>query len=244
MRLTDAQINRYDEDGFLAIDRLVDDATVEVLRAAYDDILEGRVRASGDRMQGGRVRQVMVPCRAHPAFRHNAALVEAMEIAGQLFGSAAFLFDMLIYKPPGDPAEVPWHQDMSYSQMPVAPAGLQIDVPTVQFWVALDDVDVENGCMHFLPGHHKQPLLPHRVAASARHQGVRVLASERMQHDDGRLLEIVDPERELDLSRAVAAPLRAGGATMHGHGTPHHTPPNRSDRRRRAYIFNLIRDRA
>src|SRR5918998_4528255 len=150
MRLTDAQINRYDEDGFLAIDRLVDDATVEVLRAAYDDILEGRVRASGDRMQGGRVRQVMVPCRAHPAFRHNAALVEAMEIAGQLFGSAAFLFDMLIYKPPGDPAEVPWHQDMSYSQMPVAPAGLQIDVPTVQFWVALDDVDVENGCMHFL----------------------------------------------------------------------------------------------
>ncbi|MFZ0658894.1 MAG: hypothetical protein WAM05_09260, partial [Candidatus Binataceae bacterium] len=49
-----------------------------------------------------------------------------------------------------------------------------------------------------------------------------------------------DPERVLDLNRAVACPLRAGGATVHNYGTPHFTPPNRSATRpRRAYIFSF-----
>jgi ectoine hydroxylase-related dioxygenase (phytanoyl-CoA dioxygenase family) len=140
-------------------------------------------------------------------------------------------YEMLIYKPPGHPHATPWHQDAAYAHSPHAPAGTPITLESIQFWVALDDADEENGCMHFVPGHHTRPLLAHRVASGA--------ASE-----DHRLLVLVDPDAQLDLSRVVACPLPAGGATLHSYGTPHYTPPNRSaDRPRRAYIFNVVTER-
>jgi ectoine hydroxylase-related dioxygenase (phytanoyl-CoA dioxygenase family) len=228
MRLSDSEVQRWDEDGFLAIERFIEDDVVADLRAAYDDVLGGLVPAQGDRMLGGRTRQVMWPSQAHVTFQSNAALDAGHEIARQLLGSAGFLFDMLIYKPPNHPEETPWHQDMSYSRQPFAPAGVKIPLSTIQFWIALDDADEENGCMQFVPGYHKQPLMEHRVAGQD-------------PGDDSRLLELVDPEAQLDLSRVEAKPLRAGGATIHSYGTPHYTPPNRSSHRpRRAYIFNLI----
>jgi ectoine hydroxylase-related dioxygenase (phytanoyl-CoA dioxygenase family) len=156
-----------------------------------------------------------------------------VHIGRQLFGTEAVhrSFDMLIYKPPGHPHETPWHQDMAYSGHPTAPPGTAISLESIQVWLALDDADEENGCMHFVPGRHRDPLLEHEVAAGD-------------PADDGRLLAITDPAAALDLSTVVPAPLRAGGCTMHTQGTPHFTPPNRSsDRPRRAYIFNVATDR-
>lgn len=230
MRLTDEQQSRYQRDGFLAIEELVDRETLETLRAAYDDVLAAD--SAGDRMLGGITRQVMMPSTAHPAFDANPAVVAATEIAEHVFGTRAFrFFDMLIYKPAGHPHETPWHQDMSYAEMPVAPAGQPIPLDTIQFWVALDDVDEENGCMHFVPGVHEDPLLEHLVASGD-------------PNEPSRLLALVDPQNQVDLATVVPAPLRAGGATMHSYGTPHYTPPNRSvDRPRRAYIFNIASER-
>jgi hypothetical protein len=198
VRLDAEQLRRWDRDGFVVIERLIGDAALAELREAYDAILSRRVAAGGDRMLGGLTRQVMMACTAHPAFHRNEALDAAAEIAEQLLGGEPPVrtFDMLIDKPPGHPHPTPWHQDMSYAAMPFAPEGAAIPLDTLQFWVALDDVDP--------------------------------------------VLELVDAERQVDLSRAVAAPLRAGGATLHSYGTPHYTPPNRSaGRPRRAFIFNL-----
>jgi ectoine hydroxylase-related dioxygenase (phytanoyl-CoA dioxygenase family) len=135
---------------------------------------------------------------------------------------------MLIYKEPGQTAATPWHQDYSYAQMPFTPAGAAIPADEyVQFWLALDDVDEENGCMHFIPGAHRQPLLPHVVAGGDPDYSQRLLAIE-------------NPGMMLPLGRAVACPLKAGGATVHNYGTPHFTPGNlTADRPRRAYIFNF-----
>ena len=180
-------------------------------------------------MLGGVTRQVMIPSREHPVFDRNDAVRTGIRIGRELLGTHDVhrSFDMLIYKPPAHPHATPWHQDMSYAQHPFAPAGSTITLESIQFWVALDDVDEGNGCMHFVPGFHRKPLLPHRIASGD-------------PADDGRLLEIVDPDRELAGAAVTAAPLPAGGATVHSYGTPHYTPPNRSeDRPRRAYIFNV-----
>lgn len=227
MRLTDEQLQRYEEDGFLGIEHLVEADTVAQLREAYDEILDGRVEAAGDRMLGRRIRQVMHPADAHPAFDQNPALREVAEIADQVLGESVRLFDMLIYKPPGHPEVTPWHQDAAYGEVPFRRAGTRIPLWMIQFWVALDDADEENGCMQFLPGHHREPLCEHYVAGGD-------------PDDDGRLLALVDPDRQVDLSRATPVPVPAGGATMHSYGTPHYTGPNRSvDRPRRAYIVNF-----
>ena len=227
--LSDEQVRAWNDDGYLVLDQFLDADTLASLRDAYDEVIDRSVAAAGDRMLGGITRQVMIPSAAHPAFDRNPAVRDAIRIGRQLFGTEDVRrsFDMLIYKPPGHPHSTPWHQDMAYAKNPTAPAGTHISLESIQLWVALDDADEENGCMHFIPGLHQKPLLEHYVASGD-------------PQDDGRLLAITDPEKQLDLSEVVAAPLRAGGCTMHTQGTPHYTPPNRStDRPRRAYIFNV-----
>jgi ectoine hydroxylase-related dioxygenase (phytanoyl-CoA dioxygenase family) len=231
--LTPAELAAYHRDGFAVMPDFIDADVVAELRQAYDEIIEREVDAPGDRMLGGITRQVMFPAQAHPVFNRNAAIAVARRLAAQVFESDDVVrtFDMLIYKPPGHPHPTPWHQDMSYAEMPVARAGLRIPLETIQFWVALDDADAENGCMHFIPGQHTKPLLDHHVASGE-------------PEDEGRLLALVDPDAQLNLSAAVCGAIPAGGATMHSFGTPHYTPPNSStDRPRRAYIFNLAERR-
>lgn len=229
MTLAESQVRRFHTDGFLRVDALVDAATVASLRVAYDELIEGRADAPFDRQLGGITRQVMHPSFSHPVFESNAALDAGRAIAAQLYPGRTIgrTFDMLISKPPGHPHETPWHQDFAYKFSPMTHAGAEIPDGIVQFWLALDDADVENGCMHFLPGRHREPLLEHHVASGD-------------PQDDARLLAISNVERRVDLARAVACPLSAGGCTLHDYGTPHFTPPNCSaDRPRRAYIFNF-----
>ncbi|HZL00592.1 MAG TPA: phytanoyl-CoA dioxygenase family protein [Caulobacteraceae bacterium] len=226
-----AAVDAFRRDGFLAIPQLADAATVEAIGAVYDDMLAGAIDVRPtDNPLGGITRQIMIPSAYHPLFRDNPALDAAREIAALLLGvpEPKPVFDMLIYKEPGQTAETPWHQDFSYSRMPHAPAGAEIPADeVVQFWLALDDVDEENGCMHFVPGAHRSPMLPHFVASGAPDYSQRLLA-------------IRDAASAFDLTKAVACPLKAGGATVHNYGTPHFTSGNRTvDRRRRAYIFNF-----
>jgi ectoine hydroxylase-related dioxygenase (phytanoyl-CoA dioxygenase family) len=227
--LTRGQVEAWNRDGFLILERLVDARTLADLRTAYDDILSGRVAVPGDRMLGQITRQVMAPSSAHPTFDDNPAVRTGMRLARQLFGTdeVARTFDMLIYKPPGHPHETPWHQDMAYGRRPFTEPGTKVSIGTIQFWVPLDDVDTENGCMQFVPGYHRRPLLEHHVASGD-------------PAGDGRLLALVDPASQLDLTKTVVAEIPAGAATMHTDGTPHYTGPNRSaNRPRRSYIFNI-----
>jgi hypothetical protein len=229
--LDPSEVNRFKRDGYLAFSRLIDEQTVTDLGEIYDAMLRREIDVSPtDNPLGMVTRQIMMPSLYHAMFKDNPALSRGREIASELLGATdpAMAFDMLIYKEPGQLATTPWHQDFSYSQMPFAPAGLAIPADEyVQFWVALDDVDEENGCMHFVPGAHRQPLLDHYIAGGDLDYTQRLLA-------------IRDPEQKLHLSSAVACPLQAGGATVHNYGTPHFTSGNRTaDRPRRAYIFNF-----
>ena len=229
--MDDATVERFRRDGFLAISQLTDLSTVNAIAAVYDAMLDGQIDVSATDNPLGRItRQIMSPAAYHPIFRDNPALDAGREIAIALLGvpRPEPVFDMLIYKEPGQIAETPWHQDFSYSQMPYAPAGVAIPADEfVQFWLALDDVDEDNGCMHFVPGVHRRPMLEHHIAGGEPDYSQRLLA-------------IRDPGANLDLASAVACPLKAGGATVHNYGTPHFTSGNQtSDRPRRAYIFNF-----
>lgn len=226
----DALTERFHMDGFAIVPGLADAGLLADMRAVYDGMLDGSIACPGtDRDLGGLTRQIMVPHLHHPLFADNVALDRAKEIAARLIGCAApqFFFSMLIYKPPGHPHQTPWHMDMSYAAMPMTAAGTRWPNDVVaQFWLALDDVDEDMGCMEFIPGVQDRPMPPHRVASGA-------------PDDDGRLLAIDDPAMWLPLDTAVRCPLPAGSATVHGYATPHYTGPNRSARGRRAYIFSF-----
>lgn len=225
----------FDRNGFTVVPDLADAETLAAMRGVYDGMLDGSIPCPGtDRQLGGLTRQIMMPHLHHPLFAANPALERARALAAKLVKNdqPQFMFSMLIYKPAGHPHDTPWHEDMAYAGKPFTPAGTTWpnDV-IVQFWLALDDVDGTMGCMEFIPGVQNGPMPPHVVASGD-------------PDDDGRLLAIDDPERRLDLARAVKCPLRAGSATVHGYATPHYTGPNRSTRGRRAYIFSFANPEA
>jgi Phytanoyl-CoA dioxygenase (PhyH) len=228
MILSTDQITQFRADGFATIPRFVDDYTLDALRAAYDEMIElGAVQdGSLDRRLGGLTRQIMRPECSHPTFRNNPARVAAIEAAGTLAGwtESRFYYSQLLYKPPGHSHATPWHQDEAYGAVPFVPPGTRQPSFMMSFWVALDDVDADNGCMHFYPRTNDQ-LLAHRVVAGD-------------ADDEGRMLGLED-ETWMDPDRIVCCSLEAGGATVHDAATLHFTPPNHSTRARRAYIISI-----
>lgn len=232
MLTTAEQRGLFRDSGYAVVPSLADDEALAELRGIYDEFLVGSIDCGVNRRQLGGITPQIVNCRLYDPRLLKGPVVEAARVASaELLGcdEAGFLFDMMIYKPPGHPQSTPWHQDLAYFDRPFSPAGTPNRKGAVQFWLALDDADVENGCMHFLPGLHDQPMLEHCVASGD-------------PNDEGRLLAFTDAVMaSLDLDAAVACPIPAGSATAHGEGTPHYTPPNTSaDRPRRAYIMTWV----
>ena len=231
MRITDVDAvtpevaDAFQRDGYLVVERLIADDELDRIRQAYDDIVSGRTRARGDRLLGDIIRQVKDPSVDHPRFAANGAIDAGTLLATRLFGrdDLVKVYEMLIDKPPGTEHETPWHQDVGYWGRPVAPAGSPTGVADAQIWLALDPVDVDNGCMQFIPRPHRSPSFAHRVVSGD-------------PDSEGRLIAIDEP---IDTAAAVACPLQPGGCTVHLTGTPHFTGPNLTDRPRRAYIFNI-----
>lgn len=124
--------------------------------------------------------------------------------------------DQVFYKPPHHAGLVPWHQDYSYWTRTAPPGHISINI-------ALDDTHLENGCIHYVPGSHRWPLLP---TASF---GGRMDA----------VLEHLSAEQR-DGFAPVAAPVRAGQATIHHSHTLHGSWGNGSGQPRRALVLNYM----
>jgi ectoine hydroxylase-related dioxygenase (phytanoyl-CoA dioxygenase family) len=219
-------IAQYDKDGFAVIRNVCGLATLNQLRSAYNELLISAVESHSYNLLGGTIPQIWQPSLLHQAFKENEAIENGAARAALLMGvpQAAMCFDMLIYKEPGNKNATPWHQDHAYSGGGATPKNLMPDpLSLVQMWITLDDVDAENGCMHFIPRYHLRPTLEHERAP-----------------EGGHMLRIKDEQTIIDVSAAISCPLRAGDATAHGPNTPHFTSGNRSRARpRRAYIITF-----
>lgn len=168
--------------------------------------------------EGRTVEEIDLQIRKYMNFVQESAALEAPISAGHrlrgvvesLLGRDPILFqEMALVKPPYIGTEKPWHQDNAYFS--VAPLEAVLGV-----WIALDDAEVANGCMHVIPGGHERGAL---------------------RHFHGRDCEIV--EGRLDTSGAVAVPMPAGGAMFFYGLLPHETPPNGSPLRRRALQYHF-----
>ena len=93
------------------------------------------------------------------------------------------------------------------------PTGTRLRHRAVGRWTPLDDADIDNGCMWFVPGSHPATCSRHR------HLG-----------DDPAVHILVVDDRSTR-RRAVPVPLKAGGAAFHHPpGLLHHAAPNTTER--------------
>jgi len=223
--LTDEQIAAFHENGFLAIPALTTQKEVARLREIYDRLFAQKAgRETGDQFdlagtdeegKEAALPQILGPSKYAPELNDFALRKNALTVARQLLGpDANYAGEHAILKPARSGAPTPWHQDEAYWN----PA---LDYRSISIWVPLQEATLENGCMQFVPGSHKLPI--------AKHQSI---GNDPRVHG----LELA-PDANVDVEKAVACPLPAGGATMHLSSTLHYTSANRTDAPRRAYIL-------
>jgi len=150
---------------------------------------------------------------------HDLVFAPAATVpAAQLLGVRRLRFwhDQVFYKPARHPGVVPWHQDYSYWTR-AAPAN------HITINILLDDATPESGCLHFVPGSHRWGLLP-KVSFGGDMDALRADLPPELEH----------------AFTPVAAPARAGEASLHHSHTIHGSFGNRSDRPRRAVVLNYM----
>ena len=111
-------------------------------------------------------------------------------------------------KDPGDKAFISWHQDSTYWGLS------HPDVVTA--WIALSDVNIENGAMKMLPGSHLLDQLPH----------VDTFAENNL------LTRGQEVQVEVDENKTVDIVLKPGEMSLHHVRIVHGSGPNRTNTRR------------
>jgi phytanoyl-CoA hydroxylase len=122
-------------------------------------------------------------------------------------GDARLYWEQAVAKPPQARTELPWHQDNGYTPL--------IPEEYVTCWLALDDADLENGCIWVIPGSHHQGTQRHHAGAGP----------FRVGHDGGE--------------EGVAVPVRRGDVLVFSSLIMHRSGPNVTDRNRRAWIIQF-----
>lgn len=137
--LTDAQLARYHEAGFVIPDYRLSETTLIRIRAAHSRFIE-RYPAFSDYCPA------LLPL--DPGFLEFVRDETILNMVGQLIGNNFALWNSSFFaKPARVGTRTPWHQDGEYWAMrPLA---------TCTVWMAIDDATRENGCLRVIPGSHK-----------------------------------------------------------------------------------------
>lgn len=160
--LTPAQVQQFQRDGFLKGSRVLSDAEVDTLCQEMERVLE-RFKDGVEKVPGPKpvmccnisrdptaaIWQVVNIHDASDLFRRLVFHPTIAEEVAQLTEATGVRLwhDQIQYKPSGHGGVNYWHQDSPY--WPVISRTRHVTA-----WVALDDVDEENGCMSMVPGSH------------------------------------------------------------------------------------------
>jgi len=224
--LTEAQLLHLREHGFLRLDRVATTAetshirgVVEKLfaaRAGYEEGAHFNFAGADDDPAAPSFPQIIAPHNYAASLRRTDYYKRASAIARQILGpEARFGGDHTLLKPALNGPVTPWHQDEAFRNP-------NSEYREISIWMPLQPVNEVNGCMQFIPGTHRGPILPHRS-----------------QNNDPRA-HALEACEGVDLAAAVSCPLPAGGCTIHTGRTLHAAGPNRSTAPRLAYVLNFV----
>jgi hypothetical protein len=229
-RGTAVSVEGFVRDGFLRLESLTTGQDIELIRSLLDPLFD-RFDTLGDRaVDLAGYREPGTPARSpevneavilEPRLRNTLTYERCQEVARTLLGvPVGYQFDHAIFKPPHNKTPTAWHQDEAYSAGP-------IPLRSAHFWIPLQPATVQNGCMWFVPGSNRGPLLRHRIA------------SKRFNSANVPIAGATLAAENVDDSNAMACPLPVGGATVHHPLTLHYTGANDSDGYRKVWILHF-----
>lgn len=211
----DAMMSQFREQGYFVLESVLDQTEIELLRGGAEfaiELADAEMDAAGvDRLginaRGKRYFSTMV-YRNRPELREFVFGSTMADICGRVLGPDAYLFwEQYVIKATDPDSHFAWHQDAGYVHED-APAYLTC-------WIALDDVDEQNGSVYLLPYSRS---------------GIRTyIKHERSDTGDEVCYFGADP------GIAVTAP--AGSIVCFSSLVIHRSGPNLTDRLRRVYLL-------
>ncbi len=210
-KLTQEQVGHYNEFGYISPLDVYSREEAEVHRAFFDEILaDVFARGLGSYSVNGWHKT----CRSIYDLVTESRILDYVQ---DLLGADLICWGTHYFcKMPGEDKQVSWHQDASY--WPLTPA------KTATVWLAIDDVDEDNGAMCVIPGSHRHGQIDY----------------EQSSADEKNVLNqtVRDP---LEYGGAPAAlVMRAGQISLHTDLLLHGSEPNRSERRRCGLTMRFV----
>ena len=210
MHLTPEQVSAYHHDGYVFPVRVMEPEDA----AHYRRCLETHEAQAGKPLQGNFRHKTHLLFTWADALVHHPAILDAVE---DVIGPDILCWTTNFFiKEAASPGFVSWHQDSTYW-------GLDPD-DVITAWVAFTDVTPENGYMQFIPGSHKIAQLPHVDTF----------------HRDNLLSRGQEIAVEVDKSKAVGIPLKAGEMSLHHIKLVHGSDANRTHDRRIGLAIRYI----
>lgn len=214
---------QYDEQGFLVVEKLIDDrfleelqeATAGYVKSVSDGALEGELLDIFKNGEGvSQLRRIVSPeafANIYDRAMRYEPLVDLVEIL--LGGSVRFDHGKMNFKPPSGGAAVEWHQDWAFYP--------QTNDDMLAVGIMLEDCTMENGPLMVVPGSHQGKIYDH--------------------HQNGHFVGGINAEFLGDiLDHAVPLTAPAGSISVHHVRMLHGSTTNRSDRNRPLLLFNYV----
>ena len=221
--LTAEEVRAYRSDGFLVIDDLLDAAELDRWRSAVDAAVGSHGVSGRDLDPGQSEYYDRVFLQRVNMWKTSAAGPRDLvldERFGRLVAELADTDQVRLYH---DHALIKlawanptnWHADNPYDPYRSDEA--------IMLWIALDNADARNGCLHFLPGSHRRDRLDDGAALDEANIGALLEANPHFAAIEPAVAEV-----------AAGAGIFINGMTAHAAGA------NMSPRPRRAFSMLFI----
>lgn len=221
--ITTEWLPQFEDQGFFTVQGLLSSHEVDAIRREIsviaeqypdvpDELIQFEVAVKDGTVQPesteAGIRKLFRMAKHNQLFQQLAFHPKLVDIAQSILGPELILMQsMLLMKPPAYSTRKVWHQDNAYFRL--SPCDI------FGFWIACDTATVENGCMHVLPGSHRNGVVHHA--------------------GDG---DAYGWTEKPDAEQIRAIPLQPGDALVFHGELLHFTPANQTDQRRRAVQYH------
>ena len=226
---TSRQRSAFDEDGFVVVDKLLDESRIAPLHQAFDAVFSGifetgvapdEVNWQQDESDPTLTRQICNGWKANRSIA-NVVLDESLGRAIAAFTGwrgVRIMIDNVIWKPPGAKS-LGFHQDNAFLSW-FDPG----EIATC--WIALDDTSAAGGTIEFARGSHRWEL--------------GTPEGEFHAPDDYRLPLVNAAERAGTVADIHFVEVPAGGGSFHQGGTWHGSGSNTATLPRRSIVLHAM----
>ncbi|MEX2511534.1 MAG: phytanoyl-CoA dioxygenase family protein [Cyclobacteriaceae bacterium] len=228
-RLSEEQVAFFHENGYLPNIKLLENEQVDLLNKELDEIInpnhpgnelfyefKSNESANPDTVLFHSLGHWRIKEGFHDILWNPAFVMAASQLLEDK--SVRFWHDQLFCKPAKHGGVVAWHQDYSYWTRTVPMQHLTC-------WVGLDDADISNGCLYYVPKSHRWGLLDKPELAG----------------DMEGLMDYLTEKQKKEF-KPVPIEMKKGYGSFHHPLMVHGSYENKSDRSRRAFVLNVFAD--